>query len=158
MGPQSSLSINDLTSMHPTTEESNLLLKLFFQYVNPFIHVIHETNMARELDQYVRGAFLLHREFEALLFSIYTLTVNSLDKDIIERIFSVPKAILLSRFQQATNIALSNASYYKTDKVLVVQALLHYLVCQVLSSLHLLRLNACFTNTTTWTARVCSDR
>lgn len=117
--------------MLPTREESNLLLKLFFQSVNPFIRVLHETYFARELDQYQRGVYYLPLEFEALLFSLYTLTVNSVDQSLIEKLFSVPKAVLLVRFQQATQAALSRVSFHKTEKLLTVKALLHYLVRRI---------------------------
>jgi hypothetical protein len=65
--------MTDFTLTHPTIEESNLLCKLFFESVNPFIHVIHQGLFARELERFRRGTFFLPLEFEALLFSVYTL-------------------------------------------------------------------------------------
>jgi len=121
--------MTDLSIVHPTIEESNLLLKLFFESVNPFIHIIHEANFGKELDRYRRGTFFLPQEFEALLFSIYTLTINSLCPDTVERVFSASKYDLLPRFQQAAQVALSKVNFLKTDKILSIQAFLHYLVC-----------------------------
>ncbi len=122
------LPMANINTLHPSIDESNLLLRLFFQSVNPFIHVIHEANFRKELDQYRREVFFLPREFEALLFSIYALTINSLNAEVVETHFLVRKHILLARFQQAAQVSLSNVAFFKTDKVLTIQALLHYLV------------------------------
>lgn len=118
----------DLSLVQPTLTESNILCKLFFKSVNPFIRVLHEPQFGKELNQYRRGTFAFPQEFEALLFSIYTLTVNSLRPDIIEQTFSTPKNTLLTRLKYATQVALSKVDFFKTDKILTIKALLHYLV------------------------------
>jgi hypothetical protein len=129
-GLLSQLPLTNISILHPSIDESKLLLKLFFQCVNPFIHIVHESSFGRELDQYRRQVFFLPQEFEALLFSIYALTVNSLSAELVETHFFVPKPILLARFQEAAKVSLSNVAFFKTDKVLTFQALLHYLVSQ----------------------------
>ncbi len=135
--------MTDISVLHPSIDESNLLLELFFQSVNPFIHVIHERNFRKELDQYRREVFFLPREFEALLFSIYALTVNSLSAELVETHFLVPKRILLARFQQAAQVSLGNVAFFKTDKVLTIQALLHYLVSHFSDAMILLFWGSC---------------
>lgn len=122
------LSGMDSSSMHLTTEESNTLCKVFFENVNPFIRVLHQSYFGRELDQYRRGTLFLPREFEALLFSVYTLAVNSLRPEVVERVFSTSKKDLLTRLELATQVALSKVDFVKTDKIFTMQALLHYLV------------------------------
>jgi len=128
VGGELPLSMMDLSAMHPTTEESNTLIKFFFESVNPFIRVLHQGHFGKELGQYRRGTFFLPREFEALLFSIYTLVVSSLRPEIVERAFLTKKNALLGRFQHAAQVALSRVNFYKTDKILTLQALLHYVV------------------------------
>lgn len=118
----------DLSLVQPTLSESNILCKLFFKSVNPFIRVLHESQFGKELNQYRRGTLSFPQEFEALLFSIYTLTVDSLRSDVIEKVFSTPKQTLLTRFKYGAQVALSNVDFFKTDKILTIQALLHYLV------------------------------
>lgn len=120
-------SMSDLTSSHPTVEQSNILCKLFFESVNPFIRVLHQSHFGKELSQYRRGTFPFPLEFQARLFSVYTVTANSLRSEVIERIFSSPKHVVVAQFQRATQIALANLEFHKTDKVAVLQAMIHYL-------------------------------
>jgi len=105
-----------------------MLCKLFFENVNPFIRVLHQAHFGRELDRYRRGSFEFPQQFEALLFAVYLLTINSLRPEVVQRAFSSPKTTLLANYQYACQIALSNIDFYKTDKVLAMQALVHYVV------------------------------
>lgn len=118
----------DITSMQPSIAESNTLCMIFFTSVNPFIRVLHQSLFGRELDQYRRNTLAFPREFEALLFSIYTLTVASLRPQIVEANFSRSKQTFLAQLRNAAQVALSNVDFFKTDKILTMQALLHYLV------------------------------
>lgn len=121
----------NLDAMHPSIEESNTICQLFFENVNPFLRILHESAFGQALNQYRRGTFILPREFEALLFSIYLLTINNLRPEVVESIFSTSKDALLTRFQQATQTALSNVHFMTSDKIWTLQALLHYLVCKI---------------------------
>jgi len=118
----------DLSDGQPTLEESNLLCKLFFKNINPFIRVLHEAHFGKELDRYRRGRLALPREFEALLSAIYLLTINSLCPEIIQSTFSTSKCILVALYQHACQSALAKVDFYKTDKIHTLQALIHYLV------------------------------
>ncbi len=129
LGMVSPLSSIDLTSAHPTIRESNLICKLFFQSVNPFLRILHQTHFVKELEQYRRGSLPMAQEFEVLLFSIYTLTINSLRPAVVESNFLTTKDDLLVRFQYATQVALAKIEFFKTDKIHVIQALAHYEVC-----------------------------
>jgi hypothetical protein len=117
-----------LTSAHPTLEESNLLCKLFFETVNPFIRVLHQAHFGRELDRFRRGRLDWPREFEGLLFAVYLLAVNSLRPDVVQTAFGTSKDTLLAKYQYACQAALANVNFFKTDKVHTLQALIHYLV------------------------------
>ena len=114
--------------IHPTVPESNTLCRLFFESVNPFMKILHQSHFAKELDQFRRGTFEFPLEFEALLFCIYLLAVNSMRSDVVEGIFSTPKPVLVARFRHAVQFSLSRVDFVTTDRVLVLQALLHYLV------------------------------
>ncbi|KAF2670742.1 hypothetical protein BT63DRAFT_423045 [Microthyrium microscopicum] len=118
----------DQSIMRPTVQESNMLCRLYFENVNPFMKILHQSHFAKELDQYRRGVFPFSEEYEALLFSIYLLTVNSLQPQVVETMFCTAKPALVARFQLATQVALMRVNFIQTDKVLVFQALLHYLV------------------------------
>jgi len=128
LGMSSPLSGSEFGLAHPSLEESNMLCKYFFETVNPFTRALHSSLFARELGMYRRGTFHLPHEFEALLFSIYTLTVNSLRAEVVERTFSTSKDELLSRLKLSTQYALTRIHFHKTEKVHGLGALLHYLV------------------------------
>ncbi|KAK0116549.1 hypothetical protein ONS96_012407 [Cadophora gregata f. sp. sojae] len=127
LGMPSPLSGSEFGLAHPSIEESNMLCKYFFETVNPFTRALHSSLFARELSMYRRGTFHLPHEFEALLFSIYTLTVNSLRAEVVERIFSTSKDDLLSRLKVSTQVALTRIYFHKTEKIHGLGALLHYL-------------------------------
>jgi len=121
-------SSSDLSTYHPTMEESHLLFKLFFDSVHPFLRMFHQAHFGKELNQYRRGVYAFPREFEAFIFSIYALTVNSFRSEIIENIFHVSKAELLTRFKQAVQIALTKVDFCRTDKLTAILAAAHYMV------------------------------
>lgn len=128
LGMPSPMSSSNVSLAYPSLDESNMLCKYFFETVNPFTRALHSSLFARELGMYRRGTFHLPHEFEALLFSIYTVTVNSLRPEIVERIFSSSKEEVLSRFQLSTQVALTRINFYRTEKVHGLGALLQYLV------------------------------
>ena len=124
----SAISPPDSTYTLPTLDESNLLCKLFFETVNPFIRVLHQAHFGRELDRYRRGRLEWPAEFEALLSSIYLLAINSLRPETVQQAFLTPKATLVSRYQHACQYTLARVDFFKTNRIRALQALLHYLV------------------------------
>ena len=134
VGLNSHFSTTDLSPYHPTLEQSNQLCKLFFECVNPFIRMLHKGHFGKELNQYRRGAFAFMGEFEALLFSIYALTVHSLHAEVVEAMFSMPKQEITERFKQAAQMAMTKINFHRTDKIIAVQATGHYLVSKLTST------------------------
>jgi hypothetical protein len=90
--------------------------------------VLHQTYFAKELGRFRRGTFEFPEEFESLLFCVYLLAVNSLHPEVVESMFSTPKAVLVVQFQRNAQLALSKVNFVTTDRILVLQALLHYVV------------------------------
>ena len=108
--------------------QSDLLLKIFFDSVERFIGVLHEPTFRRELDQFRMGKLAFRREFETLLFSIYSMTIVSLRSDKVVRLFGESRDTLLERYQFAAEKGLSGISLLRSRKILTFQALLYYLV------------------------------
>jgi len=133
LGLDGPMSMTELSLIRPTLPESNMLCKLYFENVNPFMKILHQSHFGKELDQFRRGVFEFAEEFEALLFCIYLLAVSSLQPQVVETIFSTAKSVLVARFEHAAQVALVKVNYIQTDKVLVFQASLHYLVREISS-------------------------
>lgn len=125
--------MTDVSLLQPTLAESNLLCKLYFENVNPFIKMLHQSHFGKELDRFRRGAYQFPQDFEAHLFCIYLLAVNSVRPEVVERIFSTPKAALVARFEHAAKVALTRVNFMTTERVLVLQSSLHYLVRDIFS-------------------------
>jgi hypothetical protein len=53
--------------------------------------ILHQSHFAKGLDQLHQGTIQFPEEFDALLFCIYLLAVNSLRPERVERTFSTPK-------------------------------------------------------------------
>jgi hypothetical protein len=117
-----------LPLIHPTLDESNALCRLFFERVHPFLGMIHQLLFQRELDKYRRGTFHLPEHFEALLFCLYLLTINSLRQDTVEEIFFASKEEVVERFTQSAQAALTRINFMRTEKVHGLGALLYYVV------------------------------
>jgi hypothetical protein len=126
--------MTDLNLVQPTLAESNMLCKLYFENVNPFMKLLHQSHFGKELDQYRRGTFQFPQEYEALLFCIYLLAINSLQPQVVQTTFSAPKVALVARFQHAAQLALARVNFLTTDRILVLQAMLHYLVRAISSA------------------------
>lgn len=120
--------MTDLGALQPALSESNMLCKLFFENVNPFMKILHPAQFGKELGQFRRGDFMFPQEYEALLFCVYLLAVNSLRSELVERTFSTAKQVLVARFKHAAQLSLSRINFVTTDRIIVLQALLHYLV------------------------------
>src|SRR5271156_1340843 len=119
---------HDAAAFLPTLDESETILKPFFDSINPLMRVIHESYFRKELSQYRQGRFQLPTDFEALLFSILAVTTMGLADEIVEKIFSRPKSIMVDHFHLATKTALSRAQFVRSMKILTFQASLHYIV------------------------------
>lgn len=125
---------HELEIYHPTVAQSDLMFKIFFESVERFVGVLHEPTFRRELDQFRMKKHPLHREFEALLFSMYAMTIVSLRSERVLRLFGESREVLLERYQFAAEKSLSAANILRSRKILTFQAFLYYLVSACFSS------------------------
>jgi hypothetical protein len=123
-----SSSMQDLESLRPSIEKSDLLCNCYFEAVDPFIRIIHQPYFRKEIGAFRRDKLTRAAEFEALLFSMYAMTVSSLCSDKVQTLFGETRKDLLSRYQLATQYAMAKVKFARSHKILPFQALLHYLV------------------------------
>lgn len=113
---------------YPSVKQSELLCKIFWRIVEPFVKVLHRPKFAKELDQYRRQSHPFQSDFEALLFSIHALAIAALPPEIVQQVFNESKDVMLARFQLEAEKALSRANFLKSRSETCLQAFLYYVV------------------------------
>ncbi|OGM43342.1 putative C6 transcription factor [Aspergillus bombycis] len=117
-----------LSGYHPPYPGAMKLWKIYVQNVEPLCKVLHiptTTEMIEIVSQHSIGATQAQ---ECLVFAVYHLAVYSIaDEDCI-REFEEPRAVLMSKYQYATQQGLINASWLKTTELQVLQAYVLFLI------------------------------
>lgn len=120
-----------LQSYLPADAEADLLIKIFFQNVNPFVRILNRETFFADLTRFRAGQLAQSNSFVALLFSIYGLAVASLLPSDVVASFGVEREWLLYKYQEAQEIALHQVDFISSNKLSVFQAYLYYLVSAI---------------------------
>ena len=119
----------NLGNMHPTRVQADLLCTIYFRNVDPFVKLVHKPRFILDLEQFWQGLLDHSARFEALLFAIYGLAIMSISHEYINTHFSGETRLnLLSRFQMATEVALTRSNFLRSHSLVTLQAFLLYLV------------------------------
>ena len=119
----------NLGNMHATRLQADLLCNIYFRNIDPFIKLVHKTRFISDLEQFWQGLLDHSARFEALLFAIYGLATMSMSHEYITTHFSGETRInLLSRFQMATELALTRLNFLRSHTLVTLQAFLLHLV------------------------------
>ena len=112
----------------PPDAESDLLIKIFLQNINPFVRILNKEAFFADLTRFRAGQLAQSNSFIALLFSIYGLAVASLLHSDVVASFGVEREWLLYKYQEAQELALNQVDFINSNKLSVFQAYLYYLV------------------------------
>ncbi|KAK6359222.1 hypothetical protein TWF696_000386 [Orbilia brochopaga] len=118
----------DLSSFHPSPEHCIVLWNFFLENINPLTHIVHYPSLGEKLMQYKDNPRTMPRNLEALMFSIYAITVLSLDNTQCQTYFGEKKTELQSRYRFAAQHGLKNAGLLKTTDLIVLQGLILFLL------------------------------
>ena len=119
----------NLENMHPARLQADLLCNIYFRNVDPFIKLVHKTRFIFDLEQFWQGVLKHSVRFEALLFAIYGLATMSISHKHVTKHFPGETRInLLSRFQMATEVALTRSNFLRSHCLVTLQAFLLHLV------------------------------
>ncbi len=119
----------NIAHLQPTRANADLLFNLYFKNVHPFLMILHKPRFFYDLSQLRRGSLNHSTVFEALLFSMYCITLMSLSDEFVSTTFSgESKTILLSRYQMATEMALKRSDFMQSHDLTSLQTFLLYLV------------------------------
>ena len=117
-----------LQAFLPPESEADLLIKIFFQNVNPFVRILNRESFSADLTRFRAGQLANSSSFIPLLFSVYGLAVVSLLPSDVAASFGVEKEWLLYKYQEAQELALHQVDFVNSNKLSVFQAFLYYLV------------------------------
>ena len=124
----------DISSLHPAPVQIFRLWQLYLENVDPLLKVTHIPSLQGRIIEAASSVFNITPTFEALMFSIYAMSVTTLDDDDCLAMFSTSRDDLLAQYQFGCQQALLNSSFLRTDDRDCLTALFLYLVSHIVIS------------------------
>lgn len=118
----------DLGRFHLPTYKEDIMLRLFFDHIEPWIRMNHQPYFWQLVSDFRQGTCLAVREVEALMFSTLYVSAALLPATLIHEKLGLVKPKLVLYLQQATELAFDQANVMRSRSVLLVSALLYYIV------------------------------
>ncbi|KAJ5088778.1 hypothetical protein N7456_012394 [Penicillium angulare] len=117
-----------ITHLHPSPIQIFQLWQVYLNNVNPLLKISHVPTLQNHIVG--AGADLpnLSKPLEALMFSIYLISVTSMTKEDVQSTFEKSKDALLAKYHGATQRALVNAGFMRSSDLMTLQAYLLYLL------------------------------
>ncbi|KAI9687577.1 MAG: hypothetical protein M1822_002187 [Bathelium mastoideum] len=98
----------DLSTAHPDPVHLFRLWQIYLDNVNPLLKVTHTSSLQSRIIEAVSNLTNVDSNLEALMFSIYCMSVRSIDPQDCQSIFGSSKESLLKRYQFGCQQALLN--------------------------------------------------
>ena len=117
-----------VTAAHPSAIQIFQLWQIYIQNVNPLLKLSHITTLQGQIISAGANTAKIPKPLEALMFSIYFSAITSLTDEEVQATFGEDKAVLLTKYHNATQQSLVNAGFMRSTELMVLQALLLYLV------------------------------
>lgn len=118
----------DLSTLHPDPVQIFRLWQIYLDNVNPLLKVTHTPSLQARIIEAASDAKNIHRNLEALMFSIYCMSILSLIGKECQTMFGAPKEDLLMRYQFGCQQALFNCGFLRSSDRDCLTALYLYLV------------------------------
>ena len=126
----------DLSTLHPEQVQIFRLWQIYLENINPLLKVTHTPTLQARIIDAASDVTNISPTLEALMFSIYCVSILSLIEDECHTIFGSPREDLLTSYQFGCQQALQNCGVLRTNDRECLTALYLYLVS--LSGRHLL--------------------
>lgn len=120
-----------VTHSHPNPIQIFQLWQVYIDNINSILKMTHIPTIQPQILEAASHLEKTPKNIEALMFGIYLMAITSMEEKEVQRLFNQSKQSLLTRFLSATQQALINASFMKVDDLIVLQAFVLYLVCQI---------------------------
>jgi len=117
-----------VAAAHPSAIQIFQLWQIYINNVNPLLKLSHISTLQSQIISAGANTAKIAKPLEALMFAIYFSAITSMTDDEVQSTFGEDKAVLLTRFHNATQQSLVNAGFMRSTELMVLQALLLYLV------------------------------
>ncbi|KAI9041833.1 uncharacterized protein KD926_006378 [Aspergillus affinis] len=121
-------SASTITHLHPPGVRIFQLWQVYINNVNPLLKLTHIPTLQSSIVEASVDPARASRPLEALMFCIYLITVKSMADEELTTTLGESKALLVARFNEACQQALSNAGLMKSNDLMVLQAFMLYLL------------------------------
>ncbi|KAJ5692259.1 hypothetical protein N7462_001682 [Penicillium macrosclerotiorum] len=117
-----------LIEFHPNPLQIFRLWQTFLDNVNPLTKILHAPTIQQQILEAMGDLSRVGKDLEALMFSIYCISLVSLHATDVEKSFGESKKNFLFRLRRGARLALRNASFLRTSSTMVLQAFMLYLL------------------------------
>ena len=118
----------DISTLHPEPVQIFRLWQLYLENVDPLLKVTHTPSLQGSIIEAASNVLNIRPTLEALMFSIYCMSISSLGVDECQAMFGSSKVDLLTRYQFGCQQALSNCGFLRSSDRDCLTALHLYLV------------------------------
>ena len=117
-----------LEALHPSVPQILRLWQIFLADFYPLVMIFHAPSIQHVISESIANLAEVTSNTEALLFSIYLCAVTSMTNQDCLVLLGIQKENLLARYSRATQQALMDAQFLRSNDLIVLQALTLYLV------------------------------
>ena len=118
----------DISTLHPEPVQIFRLWQLYLQNVDPLLKVTHTPSLQARIIEAAGNTASMNPALEALMFSIYCISVLSLEADDCLSMFGLSREDLLIRYRFGCQQALLNCGFLRCDDRDCLTAFYLYLV------------------------------
>ncbi|KAH8694977.1 hypothetical protein BGW36DRAFT_417877 [Talaromyces proteolyticus] len=118
----------DISTLHPEPVQVFRLWQIYLENVNPLLKVIHAPSLQGYIIEATSKLSNIKPTLEALMFSIYCMSIISLTADDCQAMFASSRQDLLSKYQFGCQQALLKCNFLRCNDLDCLTALYLYLV------------------------------
>lgn len=120
-------STDNLRDLHPSPVQIFRLWQTFIDTVNPLIKIFHAPTIQQQVLDASADLDNIGKGMEALMFGIYSISVNSMAEDECASMFGEEKYALRERFQDGARQAFRRCGLLRSSDMTILQAFVLYL-------------------------------
>lgn len=117
-----------VTNLHPSSFQIFQLWQTYITNVNPLLKLSHTSSLQKQIIGAGAKLATIPKPLEALMFAIYFAAVTSMTAEEVQTEFGEDRTILLAKYHSATQQALVNAGFMRSNEIMTLQAFTLYLV------------------------------